>query len=74
MPYIKPPTAPFARMARMLKGYGLNGNKLSTVLECAPATALKKLSNPELLTLGDLRAINLKAHIPMDEIREAIKE
>lgn len=72
MPYIKTPAKPSERVTRLLKGYGLNGNKLSEILGCAPATALSKLADPQRFTLGDLMAVNKKAHIPVEEIREAI--
>lgn len=72
MPYIKPTDPPFARVGRLLKGYGLSSGKLATVLGCSAPTALKKLKQPETLTLADLALINSRGHIPIDEIRDAI--
>lgn len=72
IPYIKKAEEPFAGFGRLLKGYGLNGHTLAVALDCAPATALKKLANPGLFTLTDLANINGKCHISMDEIRAAI--
>lgn len=71
MPYIKK-NEPFAKMNRLLLGYGLNSVSLSKVIGSSPPTAKKKIDRPELLTLGELDAIHRKAHIPIDEIREAI--
>jgi len=71
MPYIKR-QEPFSKMTRLLLGYGLNGVKLSNVIGCSPPTGKKKLDNPQLLTLAELDAIHRKAHIPIEEIREAI--
>lgn len=72
MPYIKPKEAPFAKMGRLLRGYGLSGQRLAEVLECSAPTARARLAEPETLTLRDLDRISRRAHIPMEEIREAI--
>ena len=71
MPYIKT-RDPFAKMTRLLLSYGMNGVKLSIVIGCSPPTGKKKLDNPELLTLAELDALHRKAHIPIEELREAI--
>lgn len=72
MPYTKPKEPPFVRMQRLLRGYGLNGENLAPILEVTPPTARSRLEQPEMLTLRDLDRINRFAHIPMEEIREAI--
>lgn len=72
MPYLKPQKKPYEKMTRLLKSYGLNGTNLAQVIQCSPPTAKKRIENPELLTLQDLEHINRRAHIPMEEIREAI--
>lgn len=72
MPRLKQ-TENFISVVRLLKGYGLNAPKLATVLMCSAPTARKKITNPELLTLGDMKAISQKAHIPIEEVRNAIK-
>lgn len=71
MPYIPKP-APFAKMARLLKGYGLNGTKLAKILDRSQPTGSARMHNPGTLTLEELVMISARAHIPMDEIREAI--
>ena len=72
MPYIKKPDPPYARMTRLLRGYGLNGPKLAQILGVTPPTGNKRLEQPVTLTIGDLDRINRLGHIPMEEIREAI--
>lgn len=72
MPYIKKPDPPYARMTRLLRGYGLNGPKLAAVLQVSAPTGQKRLTCPDTLTLGDLDRINRFGHIPIEEIREAI--
>ena len=73
MPYIRPKQPAFAKVGRLMKGYGLTGRKVAEIIGCAGATGVKKLEDPELFTLGDLMRINKAAHIPADEIREAIQ-
>ena len=71
MPYIKPAQVPFARMGRLIKGYGITITGLADVLRVSRPTARKLMANPELLTLRDLDYLNRYAHIPLDEIRQA---
>lgn len=73
MPYIKEREAPFSKMHRLLLGYGYNGENLSKVLGTSRPTAKKRLDNPGLLTMKDIVNLNLKGHIPMEELREAIR-
>lgn len=74
MPKLREKVPDFDAMARLLRGYGANGSSLSRATGCAPATALKKLADPSLLTLGDLVKASRYFTIPMDEIREAVKK
>lgn len=72
MPYTKPlVTQPFARMTRLLKGYGMNGITMGEVLGCSAPTARGKIENPERLTLGDLDKLRRVGHIPLEELKEA---
>ena len=59
-------------MTRLLKSYDLNGNNLSACIGSSPATARRKIIEPERLTVGDLMAINRKWAIPLDDLRRAI--
>ncbi len=72
MPYLKT-NIPFADLQQLLKGYGLSGPKLSRVIGCSHVTAKKKIDYPEFLTVGDLDKISRNFHIPMDDIRGAMK-
>ena len=60
-------------MTKLLRGYDLNGESLSTVLRCTPPTARRKIENPGRLTLDDLSLIHRRVGIPIDEIRGAIQ-
>lgn len=73
MPYKKPKYIKFIELGRLLRGYGLNCVKLANVLDCCPATAIKKLSNPETLTLRDIDRIVRFGHVPKEEVLGNIK-
>ena len=73
MPYLKKKDEPFAAMRRLLIGYGLNASHLGPVIGKNENTARERLKNPDKLTLGELRSIALKGHIPVEELREAIR-
>lgn len=62
----------FREFTRLLKGYGYNGYNLAPILDCTPPTARMKLNEPERFTLADIKALNTKGEIPIDEIRQAI--
>ena len=72
MPRLKKTEIPFSKMSRLLIGYGLNAPELSRVLKVSEPTARKRLSQPELFTLGDLDRINRFGHVPIEEIRMAL--
>lgn len=72
MPYVPNETVPFERVKRLIKGYGITGSGLAAILGVTKPTGKRKLDNPERLTLADIHAISSKAHIPMNEIWEAI--
>ena len=73
MPYIKPIDPPFVAVKRLLLGYGLTATELAGALNCSYNTAARRLEHPETLTLYELSKISAHAHVPMDEIRAAIK-
>lgn len=60
-------------MQRLLKGYGLTPTSLASVLRVSVPTASSRLARPGTLTMEELYTISSRAHIPMDEIREAVK-
>lgn len=72
MPRVRQSEIPFSKMRRLLLGYELNGPKLGAILGCSPKTAKARLDNPETLTLADLHNINVKGHVPIDEIKGAM--
>jgi len=74
MPYIKPTDVPFARISRLIRGYGLTISGLADILHISRPTAKKLLDNPGYFTLRDLDLINRFAHIPLEEIRQAAKK
>lgn len=73
MPRIKPRPIPFESLKRLLLGYGLNGPALAAVLGCTPVTARARLNRPETFTLAELELICRRGHIPVEELRAAIK-
>ena len=73
MPHIKPLTQqPFARMTRLLRGYGFTGPTLAQILGCTAPTARDRILHPERLTLGDLDNIRRRGHVPWEEIQAAM--
>ena len=64
---------PFKPVARLLLGYGLTASNLSRLLGCAYTTARSRLDRPSTFSLGELEAVSIKAGIPMEEIRAAIR-
>ena len=72
MPRLKQPEPKFSRLQKTLKGYGLNGTKISPVLRISPVTARKRMKDPQLFTVKDLDALSRHFGIPWDEIRESI--
>ena len=71
MPYIKTPEKPFARVARLLRGYG-TPPVIAEKIKASPQTMRRRLDNPADLTLGELRTISMNMHIPKEEIIAAI--
>lgn len=72
MPYVKPREIPFIRISRLLRGYG-SAPELAAQARMSAPTMRRRLDNPASLTLGELRDLSLRLHIPKDEVMEAIK-
>ena len=68
MPYLKK-KGEHEKSKRLLKGYGLTGASLATIIQVSEPTARKRLKNPGLLTGENWLAISRKCHIPIEEIR-----
>ena len=73
MPHLKSREEPFAAFKRLLLGYGLNASHLAPIIGRNENTSRDRLKRPETFTLGELRSIALKGHIPVEEIREALR-
>ncbi len=70
MPYVRKNTDP---MRRVLNAYELNtGRALAGVLGVSPVTALSRIKTPDDLTLGELRRMVSRGHVPIEEVRAAI--
>ena len=72
MPYLKPKAEPWKKLLRLLRGYGITGTTLAGILEVSQPTAYRRLREPGSFTLDELYAISTRAHIPMEEVREAV--
>lgn len=71
MPYIKKEKL-FDAVARTLKGYA-NASEIGAALGKSYQTARARLDKPEDLTLGELRMLSMRLHIPKEEIMNVIK-
>lgn len=68
MPFKKSTVDP---LTRTLKGF-FNSSDIEKLLNVSRPTAIKKLNNPELLTVGELRKLNRLGHVPIERLREGI--
>ena len=72
MPRLRQQETDFAKLGRLISGYGASGASIARALGCAPGTGKKKLDEPKYLTVGDLAVISAAFGIPFDEIRNAM--
>jgi len=72
MPY-KKPTTKFIGIRELCLGKEIRSPQLAKILGCSQGTALKKLKDPRLFTLGELDALSTKGHIRWEEIQEGMK-
>lgn len=72
MPWLKQPK-PLGTLKRVLTGYEVTATAFAKAAGFSYPTAKKRLDDPRLLTLGDLLKISQHFHIPIEELREAIK-
>ena len=73
VPRVKEREPDFAGLGRTIRGYGYNSVTLAEVLGVSQPTAMRKLKEPEHLTLADLKRIAQRGHIPLDELRDRIR-
>lgn len=71
MPYIKSYTE-VDKLRRLLKAYEFTAPRLASIIGCSVATARRRINDPASFTAGELRQINKRGHVPLEEIREAL--
>ena len=70
MGHLKDRTDP---MRRLLNAYELNsGEALAAVIGVSPSTAYKRIKHVEDLSVAELRRLNVRGHIPIEELRAAL--
>ena len=69
MPYVKTTTL-HEKSRRLLKGYDITPQRLSSILICSVPKARSRINNPGTLTGDEWLLISRRGHIPMEEIRE----
>lgn len=72
MPRVKTAEPLFAAVARVLKGYA-NMTEIAAAMERSVPTASARIKRPEDLTLGELRQLSHRLHIPKEELIGAVK-
>lgn len=51
-------------------GGGISGKALSNIIGCASATGLRRIKDPENLTIKELRKIRKSCRMPIEEMLE----
>lgn len=64
---------PFVNVRRLLLGYDVTTSNLARILGCSYNTAKTRMNHPSTFSLAELEQVSLKGHVPMDEIRNAIR-
>lgn len=72
MPRLKKKEPDFIKVGRLIRGYA-TPPKVAEMLGCSTPTARKKMNEPELFTLGELNMICRRAHIPVEDMRQAVQ-
>ena len=70
MPYI-PKREQHEKSRRLLLGYEVSAAKLARYIGCSEPTARDRIRHPEKLTGSQWLMISKRAHIPIEEIRNA---
>lgn len=63
---------PFKDVAKVIKGNDGTATEVARALKCCYNTASDRLKHPENFTLGELKKISQRLHIPIEELRAAI--
>lgn len=61
----------FEKFYRLIKSYA-DAPTLAAALNCAESTARLRMKDPGNLTLKELKKLNQRLHIPVEELRAAI--
>ena len=70
MGHLKDRTDP---MRRLLNAYELNsGEALAAVIGVSASTAYKRIKHVEDFSVAELRRLNKRGHIPIEELRAAL--
>jgi hypothetical protein len=72
MPYIKPREKPFAAVGRVLKGYDVTAAEMARRTGWSYHKSRDRMEKPELFTLGEIKILSQKFHIPIEELRAAV--
>jgi hypothetical protein len=72
LPRLKERPVRYAKLQRLLRSYGLTGNRIHEAIGVSHVTGKKKMDNPELFTVQDLESISRSFGIPWDDVREAL--
>lgn len=71
MPYIKKQRS---AIRSLLQSYDItDGAHLGRILNKPPKTGRRRMDDPDTLTVGEIRRLSTHGHIPIEELRAAIK-
>lgn len=48
--------------------YGITPTQMALSMRCCPMTVYNRLNHPEDFTIGELRSISAKIHIPLEKL------
>lgn len=72
MPKIKQPNP--HPLTELLKSKDLRGSQLARILDTCQYTAKKRLDDPSLLTIRDLRRLARSGKLPIEKVRECVAQ
>lgn len=72
MPRLKKKEPDFIRVTRLIRGY-VPVSKVAEMIGRSVPTARKKINDPRQFTLGELQMISMRAHIPWEDMNQAVK-
>lgn len=72
MPRLKKKEPDFIKVSRLIKGYA-SVPRVAEMIGKSDPTARKKMNDPSQFTLGELQMICMRAHIPWEDMNQAVK-